>query len=386
MSDQLRQERLARVALSQVFEPGDYRLSALVRQLDAVGVAEELRRQAQDGVEPEVAQRLEAVNAEGLLAQGEALGIRYVIPGDAEWPAQLDDLDRLSATAERSGQPLGLWVRGAARLDQLERSVAIVGSRSATTYGADVAAQIGAETARAGFTVISGAAFGIDQAAHRGALAVDGRTVAVLACGADRVYPAAHAALLMALVKEGAVVTELAPGEYPTKGRFLSRNRVIAALTRGTVVVEAAARSGALSTARWAAHLNRPLMGVPGPVTSASSVGVHQLLRESGAVLVTDGNDVLELVGSAGEFAPTQTRTPVRRRDRLPIGHQRLLDAFELDRALSVDELATRARMGLVEVSASIDQLRRGGWVTLHDDGWRLTEQAIPGMQAAPSP
>jgi DNA processing protein len=121
-------------------------------------------------------------------------------------------------------------------------------------------------------------------------------------------------------------------------------------------------------------------MGVPGPTTSASSVGVHQLLREGSGVLVTDGNDVLELIGSAGEFAPVPPRVPQRRRDRLPVVQQRLLDAFEVGRGLTVDEVATRARLGLLEVSAALDRLSRDGWVRLAVDGWRLTEHALPGM------
>ena len=214
--------------------------------------------------------------------------------------------------------PLGLWVRGPLRLDALPAPVAVVGSRSATTYGTDVAAELAAGLARAGSAVVSGAAFGIDQAAHRGALAGDGPTVAVLACGVDRAYPAAHQRLLDHLAEHGAVVSELAPGCAPTRLRFLARNRIIAALSRGTVVVEAAVRSGALNTASWTARLNRPLMGVPGPVTSAPSEGVHQLIRSGAATLVTRADDVLELTGQMGEHLAEEARAPVSARDGLP--------------------------------------------------------------------
>ena len=157
--------------------------------------------------------------------------------------------------------PIGLWVRGPLRLDELADSVAVVGSRSATTYGEDVARELGAGLARAGDCLVSGAAFGIDQAAHRGALAVGGPSVAVLACGVDRAYPAAHRDLIDHLAPAGAVVSELPPGCAPLRMRFLARNRIIAALTRGTVLVEAALRSGALNTAGWADSLSPPADG-----------------------------------------------------------------------------------------------------------------------------
>ena len=159
---------------------------------------------------------------------------------------------------------------------------------------------------------MSGAAFGIDQAAHRGALANRGPTVAVLACGADRAYPAAHRNLIDYIADVGLVVSEAAPGCAPTRIRFLARNRVIAALARGAVVVEAAVRSGALNTASWAAGLGRAVMGVPGPVTSAPSAGVHQLIRARDALLVTSGEEVLEAVGPVGLVPLASRGSPER--------------------------------------------------------------------------
>ena len=160
---------------------------------------------------------------------------------------------------------------------------------------------------------MSGAAFGIDQAAHRGALANRGPTVAVLACGADRAYPAAHRNLIDYIADVGLVVSEAPPGCAPTRIRFLARNRVIAAVARGTVVVEAAVRSGALNTASWAGGLGRTVMGVPGPVTSAPSAGVHQLIRARDALLVTSGEEVLEAVGPIGTFTLDDPRAPETR-------------------------------------------------------------------------
>ena len=233
------------------------------------------------------------------------------MPGDAEWPEALARLDHVDAVSGLGGQPLGLWVRGPLRLDQVAAGgVAIVGSRSATTYGTAVAGDLAAAVATEGRTVVSGAAFGIDQAAHRGALGVGGPTVAVLACGVDRAYPSAHRPLLDHLAQHGAVVSELRPGLPPTRVRFLARNRVIAALSGGTVVVEAAVRSGALNTATWATRLGRVLMGVPGPVTSAPSEGVHELLRTGAAALVTRGEHVRR--GALPGRAPPWSRPDAR--------------------------------------------------------------------------
>ena len=294
------------------------------------------------------------------------------MPGDDEWPAQVDQLIAAETLNERGGPPLGLWVRGPARLDDLGESVAVVGSRSATTYGTSVAAEIGAVTARAGFTVISGAAFGIDQAAHRGALAGRGRTVAVLACGVDRAYPTAHRALLEHLGEAHAVVSELAPGRSPTRVRFLSRNRVIAALTRGTVVVEAALRSGALNTAGWANRLHRPVMGVPGPVTAAQSEGVHQLIRRGAASLVTRGDEVLELVGTSGQHLVDAPRGRVLVRDRLAPRQQQVLDAVPVSRTAGADSIARTAGLGLLEVQSTLTSLVRLGLVERDEHGWRV--------------
>ena len=255
----------------------------------------------------------------------------------------------------------------------------VVGARSATTYGAGVAGELAAHVATAGFTVVSGAAFGIDQAAHRGALAARGPTVAVLACGVDRAYPAAHRDLLTYIADTGLVVSELPPGCAPTKVRFLSRNRVIAALSVGTVVVEAAVRSGALNTANWASLCNRTVMGVPGPVTSAPSEGVHELLRTKDAALVTRGGDVLELVARSGSFTQTPRRAPDRPADRLSETDRQVLDAVPVTRAAPVPSVARTAGVAEPTVRAALERLRDGGFVEVGADGWRLPpERAKP--------
>jgi DNA processing protein len=262
-------------------------------------------------------------------------------------------------------------------------SVAVVGSRSATTYGTTVASEIAAGVADAGHAVVSGAAFGVDQAAHRGALAVSGRTAAVLACGADRVYPAAHARLLGYLAEHGVVVSEAAPGCAPTRIRFLARNRLIAALTAGTVVVEAALRSGALNTANWAASLSRVLMGVPGPVTSAQSEGVHQLLRVRDGLLVTSAAEVLDGVG--GSSAALATRSaPVAPRDRLSGLQRAVLDAVPKADPAPVASIARVAGVVPGEAVAALEVLNRAGLVEQNGVRWRLAGQCEPVEEPVP--
>ncbi len=374
MSDEA---RLARVALSRLTEPGEPRIAALVAQLGPVRLREVLSEPDQQRPEArDVAGRLRGLDPAAELERAERLGVRYVVPGDDEWPTQLDDLLNAELLDHRGGPPLGLWVKGPTRLDELGGSVAVVGSRSATTYGTEVSASIAGCLVRAGHPVVSGAAYGIDQAAHRGALAVEGANVAVLACGVDRAYPTAHKELLDHLARTSAVIAEVPPGCAISRGRFLSRNRLIAALTKGTVVVEAAARSGALNTANWATRLNRHLMGVPGPVTSAQSQGIHELIRTGAATLVTRGEEVLEIVGDAGTHLTTRPRAPSRPRDKVPPREQRVLDAVPVAREAPVDSIATTAGMALLDVQSALHRLRRDGLVEQLPQGWRLTPAA----------
>lgn len=367
-------DRIARVALSRLAEPGDTRLAAVVADIGAEKVYNLLRDERDvAGVYTDVAGRLRGLDPERDLRQAAELGIRFVCPADDEWPAQLADLDRSDPVAGRGGCPLGLWVKGPLDLrEACARSVAVVGSRSATTYGAGVAADLAAGLAREAVSVVSGAAFGIDQAAHRGALAARGPTVAVLACGVDRAYPSAHRSLLDYIADTGLVVSELPPGCAPTKVRFLSRNRLIAALSLGTVVVEAAVRSGALNTGNWASKLNRVLMGVPGPVTSAPSEGVHDLLRSRDAALVTRAADVLELVSPAGSFLTARVRAPDRPWDRLSAVEQRVLDGVPAVVPAGTASVARTCGLGEAEVAGALARLREQGFVEDGPRGWRL--------------
>jgi DNA processing protein len=368
-------ERLARAALTRLTEPADLRVARALAQVGAVRLHDDIvAHQAEHGLLADAAVRLETADPQRELEQAERRGVRFVIPGDAEWPVQLDDLAHAEPVSDLGGVPIGLWVRGPLRLDELADSTAIVGSRTSTTYGEHVAREVAAGVARAGHCVVSGAAFGIDQAAHRGALALDEPSVAVLACGVDRPYPTAHRSLIEHMAQVGAVVSELPLGCAPLKVRFLARNRLIAGLTRGTVVVEAAIRSGALNTAGWAESLSRPVMGVPGPVTSAQSQGVHHLVRRGAASLVTGPDDVLEVIGGIGDHLLEPPREAERPRDRLTRRHHRVLEAVPVHQPAALASIAATAGVALLEVQTALTYLASRGFVVDTGNGWRLGE------------
>jgi DNA processing protein len=292
-------------------------------------------------------------------------GIRLVIPGDAEWPSQLDVLGET--------RPWGLWVRGHADLRYAcLRSVSVVGTRAATAYGTYVCGELAASLAGKGWTIVSGGAFGIDGCAHRGARAVAGITVAVLPCGVDLSYPLAHDALFRSIREQGAVVSEWPPGRTPTKPGFLVRNRVIAALSRGTVVVEAALRSGALNTARHARDQGRPLMAVPGPVTSAQSAGCHEVIREWGAVCVTSARDVMELLEFTVDEPAGQPRGPVLARDLLGRTEAQVLEAVPARAGRGPARIAIAAGVDFDTVMRCLGALAAAGFVERCEHGWRL--------------
>lgn len=373
----------ARTLLTRVLEPGDEVGGRWLRELGPVALVRRLR----EGGRPPAGVR--ATRWAGLCARAAAAdpardlaaaaenGARFVVPGEAEWPTQLDDLG--------DARPVGLWIRGRPSLRMWAlRSVAVVGARACTEYGAHVSAGLAAELAERGWVVVSGGAYGIDGAAHRGALGAGGATVAVLACGVDRPYPRGHARLISRIAEQGLVIGELPPGDHPTPSRFVLRNRVIAALTRGTVVVEAARRSGSLSTARAARRLGRFTMGVPGPVTSGLSTGVHQLLREE-AVLVTDAAEIVELVGSIGELDEIP-EAPLLPRDLLGADARRVLDALPARGAVPVAEIAREAATTPDDAVARLYELRSLGHVERHGDGWQLTRHAVISARGGAGP
>ncbi|PRY18596.1 DNA-processing protein DprA [Kineococcus rhizosphaerae] len=362
-------DRLARAAWSRLAEPGDTAATRLVAEVGAPLALEAVVT----GRGPERWRtRLADLDPASDVAAVRAAGGRVLVPGDDEWPTGLGDLDVDAGGDGPLGAPFCLWVRGPVHVaDVCARSAALVGSRAATGYGRHVAAELAAGVADRGFAVVSGGAFGIDAAAHRAALAVEGVSVAVLACGVDRSYPAGNAALLAELARTGALVSEVPPGTTPTRWRFLERNRLIAALTRGTVVVEAAWRSGALSTADRAERLLRPVGAVPGPVTSAASAGCHRLLRERGAVCVTSAEEVVELVGELDGRALPVPVVQTRPFDGLDRDELRVAECLPRRGACGLDRLARDAGLAAGTVQAVLGRLELSGHAVRHDGGWR---------------
>jgi DNA processing protein len=377
----------AAAILGFVSEPGDGVLGRLVAALGAIQVAEDLLAdRASSELAAEAAERGAVVSvheiAAGLqrwrprldhaafargLGQAVRVGAGLLVPQDADWPDGMRDLD--------AHAPLTLWVRG--RVGALDEtpSVALVGARAATAYGEHVAIEITAGLVDRGFAVVSGGAYGIDGTAHRSALASGGTTVAFLAGGVDRFYPVGHEALLSRIAETGAVVSEMPCGAAPTRWRFLQRNRLIAAASQATVVLEAGMRSGSLNTAGHAAALGRPLGAVPGPVTSPASAGCHRLLREFDAICVTDAAQVAELVLPADAPAASVARGGTRARtdDRgldLTDEERRVLDALGPRRARTVVELAERTGLGTSAVLGVLGALDATGLARRVEDGW----------------
>ncbi|MGN9776823.1 DNA-processing protein DprA [Micromonospora sp. H33] len=377
-------DRLARVALTWLTEPGTRAVFRLVEQRGAVATLALLL----DGGAPEqalretVAARLAAgdpvaVAAEAL-GRADRLGARLVTPADEEWPAPVGDLrDLVLVGATRkvdreTAPPLCFWVRGAWPLGEaLDRSVAVVGARAATGYGVHVGTGLAYGLAERGWTVVSGGAFGIDAAAHRGALSAGGLTVAVLACGLDRPYPVGNAALFDRIAETGLLISEWAPGAEPLRPRFLIRNRVIAAATRGSVVVEASARSGATQTARRALAIGRRTMVVPGPVTSVMSVGAHELLRdEPDARLVAGVAHVLEEVGRIGDDLAPPARGPELPRDQLDDEATAVLESLPRRGVTGVDAVVARSGVAVRTALRKLALLEELGLVVRRDGGY----------------
>ena len=373
-------ERFARAAWSGIAEPGDSVAGFLV---SAVGASAALTMLVDHWSVDQMTSVLDfAADREALGTQLERATARWlprldsratlrqltlaatcravlVTPDHPAWPARLDDLG--------AHAPLALWLRG--RTDALyrtTRSVALVGARAATGYGEHVAMEAASGLVGRDFTIVSGAAYGIDGMAHRAALASQGTTVAFLAGGVDRPYPSGHSALIDRIIDTGAVASEVPCGGAPSKWRFLQRNRLIAAVSDATIVLEAGWRSGSLNTAGHAAAIGRPLGAVPGPITSAASAGCHRLIREYGAVCVTTVDEMAEL---AGVVPPGPDSTPAERSS----DEIRVLDALSVRSPRSAPDIAVRSGLPVDTVQSvlgllELDDLvagKGGGWVYL---------------------
>ena len=368
----------ARAAWSSIAEPGDRLAGVLVASL---GAASSLRalvdRVSASDLEPMLSEagvddgltselgkalerwlpRLNETLVTASLTQAARYGVHLLTPSMAEWPVGLNDLG--------AHAPIALWVRGSlSAMQALEHSIALVGARAATGYGEHVTMESSAGLVDRGYAIVSGAAYGIDGMAHRAALASRGTTVAFLAGGVDRFYPSGHDALLNRIVETGAVASEVPCGVPPTKWRFLQRNRLIAAASQATVVLEAGWRSGSLNTAGHAGSLGRPLGAVPGPVTSAASAGCHRLIREYSAVCVTNADEMAELA-PLEPAALQQARISEHHSEE-----SRLRDSLSARSPRDATDLATRAGLSVVSVQALLGALELDGSVKENERGW----------------
>ncbi len=385
------EQHFARAALTYLAEPGDPALGALLEICEPAEVLTAIKAGTVPGTGPGCGDspasrraleraldrwriRLPWLPDDAGLTAALHDGIRLVCPADPDWPGGLDELG--------PARPYALWLRGHAdlRLACL-RSVSMVGARAATGYGAHVAGEIAADLGERGWVIVSGGAYGIDAAAHRGALAAGAATIAVLACGVNYAYPAGHASLFADIAAHGLVISEWPPGRQPARLRFLVRNRTIAALTCGTVIVEAGERSGALNTARHAAQLGKPLMAVPGPVTSAQSAGCHRIIREWGATCVTRAEDIIEMLSPLSAATPPGAATSppspgtagaAPSRDELDPDSARVLDALPARGAAGTSTIAVEAGVDLDTVLRCLGLLAGSGFIERCDRGWRL--------------
>ncbi len=401
-------ELFASVAWSAITEPGDEFAGYVRRQIgvakslsllincddprqwafkllddDLANVADERFVSFEQTIQESLARwrpRLSLAKVVALLDVAERLRLVLINSRHSAWPSQLSRLEL--------AEPAMLWLRGStAALDASARSAALVGSRTASTYGFEATTFLVQGLADAGVAIISGGAFGIDAIAHRAALAVETPTVAVMAGGVDRLYPRSNEILLSAIIEHGAVVSELAPGTAPTKWRFLQRNRIIAALSSATVVVEAGYRSGAINTANHANALNLSVGAVPGSIFSATSAGCHRLLSDGKAQVVTSAAEVLDLIRSnSGDGTFDETSEPLANSSPKNSGFAtellgpasvsallpldiRVYDAIGFGR-LTLDEICLSAGLTSNEAMQALGSLTLLGLVSSADARW----------------
>lgn len=308
--------------------------------------------------------RLNLSRSETALRQLALLKAKLLIPILEQWPAGLSDLG--------PHQPMVLWARGQiGQWDRLQRSIALVGARASTAYGEHVVMELATGLANHGVEIVSGGAYGIDGIAHRAALANQSSTTAILAGGIDRFYPVGHDALFSRILERGLILAESAPGTPPTRWRFLQRNRLIAAITQATIVIEAGYRSGSLNTAGHAQQLGRPLGVVPGPITSATSAGCHRLIREYGAECITGVDEALEMVGDQG--GQYMAEPGLFDKDEL-----RVLDALSTRTGRDSHTLAEQAGFTVHEVQTVLGLLELKNLASRVDNLWIKRQAEIP--------
>ncbi|BBN49272.1 putative DNA processing protein DprA [Mycobacterium avium subsp. hominissuis] len=371
--------------LSRVAEPPCPGLGALVRRVGPVEAAERVRRAAvDDALAKHTEARREIDRAAADLELIARRGGRLVTPTTTSgrcWPSPRSARRHPARPAPR--RCWRRWCCGRRAPPGSTRSPTgrppVVGTRAATAYGEQVAGDLVAGLVQRDVAVVSGGAYGIDGAAHRAALDCDGVTVAVLAGGLDVAYPSGHSALLHRIGQHGLLFTEYAPGVRPARYRFLTRNRLVAAMAGATVVVEAGLRSGAANTAAWARALGRVVAAVPGPVTSSASAGCHALLR-NGAELITRAEHVVELIGHIGELAAEEPH-PVTPLDGLGEAERRVYEALPGRGAATVEQLAAGCGLLPEQALGPLAMLELAGLVRRQDGRWRIVRTA-----AGPAP
>ncbi|PRA06877.1 DNA-protecting protein DprA [Arthrobacter sp. MYb211] len=399
-------EQLCLAELNTLIEPNDYACNGLLQLMSPAELVRLIRRE--DHVPGGLATALAEVLGQGAsgsrtmslpvaltrwrkrlgfsnpldaLDRISALNGGLLTPTDAAWPDQLDELGL--------GKPLCLWWR--TRRPQLlavqeaQRCISIVGSRDSSDYGHQITSELARKLALRGFTIVSGGAYGIDASAHRAALSVTDLeapsypTITILAGGADRPYPAGNETLLGQIIDTGLLLSEVPPGTAPTRFRFLNRNRLIAAISRLTLVTEARHRSGALNTASHAVDLGRDVAAVPGSVYSPNSAGTHRLLAAGTAALVTSAADVLELIGVPAEPIPPAPETvdaqDARPTDGLSRPQSMIYDVMNFVQGNVPDEISALSGIPILDTLRALSALERLGKVESNGARWRLVRR-----------
>lgn len=371
-------ERIARLGLCAVIDSPDERLRTYLDQYSVIELWEQLRKGY--GHEP-WQRRAVVLNLEEIENQVKKYHLRFIIPGDLEWPLQLEDLENCQLIQGFGGMPIGLFLAGNGNLAEISaKSVAVVGARAASLYGTEIASDFGYDLSELGYGIISGGAYGIDAAAHRGAVAAGKATIAVMAGGVVESYPKGNKSLFNLIEENGLLISEVPPLSHPTRYRFLARNRLIAALSQGTVIVEGMARSGASNTANWANSLGREVMAIPGLISSPTSTTPHQLIRDGGATLVTSVSEVTELL------EPLKV-TPVARKnteyDLLTSDEKLVYEAFPNRGIVSLDQLILDSGLSVSRVLRSLEKLSNKKLAKEQRDGWvriSIKESALAAL------
>ncbi len=354
-------DRDSRMGLCAIRGGGDSGLARLVSEEGAAQVWDYLRRDERGGA---LASRAKRVDLDEVKRQTSLCGARFITPSDEEWPVCLADLSWSPGLGKLGGEPLGLWVVGQNLGRAYSPGIAIIGSRASTAYGEHVASDLAFDLAERHYSVISGGAYGIDACAHRGAIGAGGMTVAVMAGGLAEFYPPGNSALIGRVRDCGAVISECAPDQPPSRSGFLIRNRLIAALGQATVIVEGAVRSGAQNTVSWALSIGRPVLAVPGPVTSAMSATPHRLIRDGEAVLVTSVDDVVAAVKPLDTALQERVWADPLPEDQLPDLDKRIFDALPKRRGLGVDELCDVTGESAMDLLGVLTRLEEAGLAT----------------------